>query len=104
MEDKRVVVERRGQDVLEWSGEDGLIAIHMTPFGLVGEFADRELTTEVISWYEISGVKIFDLKFEDPDAGTSIESCPDCSGSGLRNEGNIRCERCDGWGHLGKTE
>lgn len=99
--DKRVVIERRGDSPLEWSTEDGLAKLHMTPFGVIGEFEGKERVTQIVSWMDVTDLSILDLNFGRDDNPGPIQTCEDCGGSGLTDP-DTRCVTCEGWGHLGR--
>jgi hypothetical protein len=100
MRPSRVVIETRGEDDIEWSTEDGLRGINVAPFGVVGEFEGKEITQQMVSWYEISKFTIFDLDFRQPEEKPPVQMCIECKGTGLTNGGETRCEACDGYGHV----
>lgn len=101
MQPSKVVIERRGEEEIEWSTEDGLRGINVAPFGVVGEFEGKEIKQQMVSWYEISNLTILDLDFRDskPVAAT-VQMCDTCLGTGLVDGGERRCETCDGFGHI----
>ena len=96
----KVVINIRGEEPIEWSTEDGLKSISMAPFGVVGEFEGKEVRQQMVSWYEVSSFKIYDLDFVEPEAPKKVETCTTCAGTGLVNGGEDRCSVCEGWGHV----
>lgn len=104
MQPAKVVIERRGDDSIEWSTEDGLRNISMAPFGVVGVFEGKEIQQQMVSWYEISKFTIYDLDFRGAEKPTGrIEMCKQCGGTGLVDNGESRCAACDGFGHVGSS-
>ncbi|KKM02912.1 hypothetical protein LCGC14_1779660 [marine sediment metagenome] len=99
MQPARVVIERRGDESIEWSTEDGLRGISMAPFGVIGEFEGKEVRQQMVSWYEISKFTIYDLDFRSEESG-AVQICNRCTGTGLVDRGAERCPDCDGFGHV----
>lgn len=95
----RVVIERRGGDNIEWSTDEGLVSVSWAPFGVMGMFEGEEVLQEIVSWFEISHVTVYDLRYAEKPVITPIKTCETCSGRGLVDDGERRCNTCDGWGY-----
>lgn len=95
----KVVIERRGGNDIVWSTEKGLVNVSWAPFGVLGMFEGEEVLQEIVSWFEISHVRVFDLRYEKEPVIGPVTACAQCKGRGLIDDGDRRCSACDGWGY-----
>jgi len=99
IENQRIVIHRRGGEDIVWSSDTGLKGFSLTPFGVVAEFEDQELTSEFIPWSDVTKLQVFDSDYELQRA---LAVCPTCEGRGLLNDGLLLCGTCNGYGSVRK--
>lgn len=106
--DQKIVIHRRGDASVVWETTKGLKIFHVTPFGVVGEFEDREdmKVSEIVMLSEITKIEVFSYGEggAEPTRPPTPMVCSECKGTGLTDAGETRCSVCEGFGFTTKEK